>query len=98
MSVAIRLRRAGGKRKPFFHIVATDSRNARDGKFIEKLGHYSPAVKPTVFKIDRERFDYWLSVGAKASPTVTQLVARSATDSAKGAVKDTKDGKPTPAA
>lgn len=91
MSVAIRLRRAGGKKKPFFHVVATNSRNARDGKFIEKLGHYNPAAKPTVFKIDRERFDYWLSVGAKASPTVSQLVARSA---APAAGKDAADGQP----
>ena len=80
MSVAIRLRRAGKKNKPFFHVVATHKRNARDGKFIEKLGHYNPVVNPPVFKIDHERFDYWLSVGAEASPTVSQLVAKSKAD------------------
>ncbi|MBW1807072.1 MAG: 30S ribosomal protein S16 [Deltaproteobacteria bacterium] len=76
MSVAIRLRMAGTKNKPFFHVVATHKRNARNGKFLEKLGHYDPVVNPPVFSINKERFDYWLSVGAQASPTVSQLVAK----------------------
>ena len=77
MSVAIRLRRAGATNQSFFHVVAADSRNARNGSFIEKLGYYDPTTDPEMFKIDRERFDYWLSVGARASQTVSQLVARS---------------------
>jgi small subunit ribosomal protein S16 len=84
MSVAIRLRKAGAKNRPFFHVVATDSRNARDGKFIEKLGHYDPVAKPEVFRIDQERLKYWLSVGAKTSETVSQLVARFEKDAPEG--------------
>jgi small subunit ribosomal protein S16 len=76
MSVAIRLKRVGTKKKAFYHVVATDSRNARDGRYIEKLGHYDPRVDPPTFQLDRERLDYWLSQGAKTSRTVAQLVAK----------------------
>jgi small subunit ribosomal protein S16 len=76
MSVAIRLKRAGTKKKSFYHVVATDSRNARDGRYLEKLGHYDPRADPPTFKLDRERLDYWLSKGAKTSRTVAQLVAK----------------------
>lgn len=76
MSVAIRLKRAGTKKKAFYHVVATDSRNARDGRYLEKLGHYDPRVNPPTFKLDRERLEYWLSKGAKTSRTVAQLVAK----------------------
>jgi small subunit ribosomal protein S16 len=76
MSVAIRLKRVGTKKKAFYHVVATDSRNARDGRYIEKLGHYDPRVDPPTFQLDRERLEYWLSQGAKTSSTVAQLVAK----------------------
>jgi small subunit ribosomal protein S16 len=76
MAVAIRLKRVGTKKKAFFHVVVTDARNARDGRYLEKLGHYDPRVDPPTFTLDRERLDYWLSHGAKASRTVAQLVAR----------------------
>jgi small subunit ribosomal protein S16 len=78
MAVAIRLKRVGTKKKAFFHVVATDSRNARDGRYIEKLGHYDPRVDPPTFQLDRDRLDYWLGQGAKASPTVAQLAAKHA--------------------
>jgi small subunit ribosomal protein S16 len=55
-------------------VVATDSRNARDGRYLEKLGHYDPRVDPPTFSVDRERLEYWVSHGAKTSPTVAQLV------------------------
>ncbi len=76
MAVAIRLKRVGTKKKAFFHVVATDSRNARDGRYIEKLGHYDPRVDPPTFTVDRDRLNYWVSQGAKTSPTVAQLVAK----------------------
>jgi small subunit ribosomal protein S16 len=76
MSVAIRMRRAGGKNRSFFHVIVADSRKPRDGKFIEKLGYYDPILSPPVFKIDRERLDHWVSVGAKTSRTVSQLVSK----------------------
>ena len=76
MSVAIRLRRAGARNNPFYHVVAIDSRKAREGKFLEKLGHYDPTVKPIRFEINQERFAYWVGVGGIASTTVSQLVAK----------------------
>jgi small subunit ribosomal protein S16 len=82
MAVSLRLTRMGAKKKPFYRIVAADSRAPRDGRFIEKLGHYDPMTEPPVVKVDLERVDYWLGVGAKPSETVTQLIAkaRSAAD------------------
>ena len=87
MSVAIRLKRAGTKKKAFYHVVATDSRNARDGRYIEKLGHYDPRVDPPTFKLDHERLEYWLSQGAKTSRTVAQLVEKFG-----GTAAEEKDG------
>ena len=74
--VVIRLARGGAKKRPFFNIVATDSRNARDGRFIERLGFYNPvsAENEQRFRIANERLDYWTGVGAQLSPTVARLV------------------------
>lgn len=79
MSVKIRLRRDGAKKRPFYHVVAADSRRARDGRFIEELGYYNPIVaadsEPTlVLKEDRIR--YWLSVGAQPSETAAALLKK----------------------
>jgi small subunit ribosomal protein S16 len=74
--VAIRLRRAGSKKRPFFRVVVTDSRSARDSSFVEILGHYNPRVKPAVVDVDKERVDYWLGRGARPSDTVRTLMAR----------------------
>lgn len=76
MAVVIRLRRAGAKNRAFFHVVAADKRSARDGKFIEKLGHYDPLPDPPRFQIDWARLEHWKSHGAETSETVAQLVAR----------------------
>jgi len=59
--VAIRLRRAGSKKRPFFRVVVTDSRAARDSSFVEILGHYNPRSRPAVVQIDKERVSYWIS-------------------------------------
>ena len=74
--VTIRLTRGGAKARPFYHIVVSDSRNARDGRFIERVGYFNPlaVTTETPFKVDRQRYDYWLSVGAQPSPRVHQLV------------------------
>ena len=77
MSVKIRLRRDGAKKRPFYHLVAADSRRARDGRFIEELGYYNPIVAAdvepiVVLKADRVR--YWLSVGAQPSDTAAGLL------------------------
>ena len=74
--VVIRLRRAGSKKRPFFRVVVTDSRSARDSSFVEILGHYNPRTKPAVVDINKERVDYWLGQGARPSDSVRTLMAR----------------------
>ena len=74
--VAIRLRRAGSKKRPFFRIVVTDSRAARDSSFIEILGHYDPRKRPATVMIDKTRVDYWLGKGAQPSDSVRTLMSR----------------------
>jgi len=74
--VAIRLRRAGSKKRPFFRVVVTDSRAARDSSFVEILGHYNPRTKPAAVTIDKERVEYWLKKGAQPSDSVRTLIAR----------------------
>ena len=74
--VVIRLRRAGSKKRPFFRVVVTDSRAARDSSFVEILGHYNPRTRPAVVQVDKARVDYWLSKGAQPSDSVRTLIAR----------------------
>ena len=74
--LAIRLRRTGSKKRPFFRVVVTDSRAARDSSFVEVLGHYNPRTKPETLDIKRERLDHWMKQGARPSDTVRTLVAR----------------------
>ena len=83
--VVIRLRRAGSKKRPFFRIVVTDSRAARDSSFVEILGHYSPRSRPALVDIKQERIDHWLKQGAQPSDSVRTLIARHLTQ--KPAVK-----------
>lgn len=74
--VVIRLTRAGAKSHPFYHIVATDSRNRRDGRYIERLGYYNPVARgaEVPLQIAADRLSHWTSVGAQVSPTVQRLV------------------------
>ena len=65
--LAIRWRKAGSKKRPFFRVVVTDSRAARDSSFVEVLGFYNPRTAPETLKLDRERFDHWVKQGATAS-------------------------------
>jgi len=74
--LAIRMRRAGSKGRPFFRIVVTESKSAREGRFVEVVGHYNPRTKPETLVIDRERLAHWLKAGAVASDTVRTLVDR----------------------
>jgi small subunit ribosomal protein S16 len=74
--LVIRLRRAGSKKRPFFRVVVTDSRAARDSSFVEVLGHYNARTKPETLQLDRERLDFWVKKGALASDTVRTLLAR----------------------
>ena len=77
--VTIRLSRSGAKKKPFFHITVTDSRKPRDGRFIERVGYFNPIAKGKELrlKVDHERIDYWLGVGASLSDRVALLVKQS---------------------
>jgi small subunit ribosomal protein S16 len=74
--VVIRMRRAGSKKRPFFRIVVTDSRAARDSSFVEILGYYNPRTQPALVKVDRERVDFWIKRGAQPSDSVRTLIAR----------------------
>ena len=77
MAIAIRLARGGMKKRPYYRIVVTDSRNARDGKFIEKIGTYNPLLakdSPERVKLDTERAAHWLSVGAQPSDRVARFL------------------------
>ena len=76
MSVVIRLKRFGTKKKPFYRIVAATRSVKRDGKFIEELGHYDPKKQDDNIALDRERVEYWLKNGAKMSATVKSIVKK----------------------
>lgn len=76
MAVRLRLARMGRKKRPFYRIIAADSRCPRDGRFIERLGYYDPMKEPVDIKVDLERVDYWLGVGASPSDTVNSLIKK----------------------
>ena len=74
--VSIRLSRAGAKKRPFYHLVVTDSRNRRDGRYIERLGFFNPVAtgNEEKLRIDLERVDFWISRGARPSDRVASLL------------------------
>jgi small subunit ribosomal protein S16 len=74
--LAIRLRRTGSKKRPFYRVVVADSRTARDSSFVEVLGYYNPRTTPETLTVKRERLDHWLKAGAQPSDTVRTLVDR----------------------
>lgn len=75
--VRIRLQRTGRTKLPAYRVVIADSRNPRDGKFIEIIGHYSP-LNDKEFVIKKDRYDHWLGQGAKPSTTIVRLVKKNA--------------------
>lgn len=76
MSVRIRLKRMGGKKKPFYRIVVADARSPRDGRFIEEIGYYNPTTKPTTLKVDTEKAGAWISKGAMPTERVRALLTQ----------------------
>ena len=74
--VVIRLARGGAKKRPFYHVVVTDSRNPRDGSYIERLGYFNPIATggETRFHVDQARLSHWLTVGAQPSERVEALI------------------------
>ena len=73
--VKIRLQREGKKKAPFYHIVVADSRRARDGRIIEKIGTYDPMTDPSTVVLDKELVEKWIKNGAKPTDTVKRLIA-----------------------
>ena len=74
MAVVLRLMRAGAKKRPFYRIVAADSRRQRDGRFLEIVGHYDPMRSPAELVVEKDRVQEWLSNGATPSTQVASLL------------------------
>lgn len=74
--VVIRLARGGSKKRPFYNIVAADSRNRRDGRFLERVGFYNPVASGAAegLRVAYDRIDHWVTNGAQLSPTVARLI------------------------
>lgn len=74
--VTIRLARGGSKKRPFYHLTVTDSRNARDGRYIERVGFFNPLARgqEVRLRIDRERVEHWVGQGAQLSERVSKLL------------------------
>ncbi len=74
--VTIRLSRAGAKKRPFYHVVVTDSRNRRDGRFIERVGYFNPLVERGADRLNlkQDRIQYWLGQGAQTSDRIASLI------------------------
>ena len=77
--LSIRLRRMGSSKKPFFRVVVTEARSARESSFVENVGTYNPRSKPAKVEIDKARLDHWLKQGAKPSDSVRTLLAKHVT-------------------
>jgi small subunit ribosomal protein S16 len=88
MSVVIRLRRAGSKKRPFYHVVVADSRMRRDGRFIERVGYYNPIPRQEEIVCDDERIQSWIEKGAKPTTTVDRLLKRKRRGIASPSAKD----------
>jgi small subunit ribosomal protein S16 len=84
VAVVIRLQRAGARNRPFYRVVIADSRRARDGAFIEKVGYYDPLPDPDVISIDHARVSEWIGKGARPSEAVRHLIRRSEKRAAAG--------------
>lgn len=76
MAVAIRLRREGTTKRPYYRVVVADSRSPRDGKFIEMIGNYDPKKEGENANLDLSRAEYWISKGAQPSDTVASIIRR----------------------
>ena len=76
MSVKIRLRRLGAKKKPFYRVVVADSRAPRNGRFIEEIGYYDSTTEPSTVKVDAEKAKKWIANGAQPTDTVKALFAK----------------------
>ena len=89
--VTIRLARGGAKKRPFYHVVVTDSRNRRDGKYIERVGFFNPIARggEVRLQLNQERLSYWLGQGAQTSDRVASLIKENRKAQAAAAVTAT---------
>ncbi len=94
MSVKIRLRRMGATKRPSYRLVVADSTSPRDGRFIEIVGHYNPLVEPAEIVVKADRIRHWLSVGAKPTDTVEQLLKKSGVLSGEAAAATSTESAP----
>ena len=76
MALKFRMQRFGSKNAPFFQVVVTDSRNPRNGRFIERVGYYSPTTEHSTIKLEVERMNHWYKVGARPSDAVATLLKK----------------------
>ena len=83
MAVKIRLQRHGSKKRPFYRLVAADSRSPRDGRYLEIIGTYNPTTEPASVKIDSEKAQKWLNEGAQPTDTVKNLFSKAGIKSSK---------------
>jgi len=74
--LVIRMRRVGSKKKPYFRVVVTEARSARESSFVENVGTYNPRSKPALVQIDKERVSHWLKLGAQPSDSVRTLLSK----------------------
>lgn len=93
MAVKLRLKRGGSKQRPYYRIVAADSRNARDGKFIDTIGTYNPIPAEYEVNIDEEKAMYWLTNGAQPTDTVKNLLSKKGIIAKYTESKTKKEGK-----
>ena len=96
--VKLRLRRVGNRNRPVYRVVVADQRLPRDGRFIEEIGTYNPLQKDNNFRLDLDRVDYWLGVGAQASDTVASFIKKARKAADESTVETNSEAKPAPAA
>ena len=97
MATRIRLRRMGRKKQPTYRIVVAERLAARDGQFIETLGHYDPRTEPVTIHVDADRAKHWLSEGATPSDTVRSLLKKAGVFSTAAATPEPATAEPAPA-
>lgn len=93
MAVKLRLKRMGSKQKPFYRVVAADSRTKRDGKVIDEIGYYNPITEPATVKIDETKALDWLNKGAQPTDTVRDLLKKQGIMKKNHEAKMSKSGK-----
>ena len=89
--LAIRMRRVGSKKKPYFRVVVTEAKSARESSFVENVGTYNPRSKPALVEINKERIQHWIKLGAQPSDSVRTLLAKHLTRDLSASAEATAD-------